>query len=136
VPQIDEKQRRRPDFRGGVPVRMADGQDWTLPRPRVRFVPDDGPEGFRVYLTGPGDDYADLLAATDAPPDVGGMIRADMALARRLVTTNYDLTGDELVAIVQLGYDSENDPDGLAIRLAILDVAHGRDPKARAGGGA
>jgi hypothetical protein len=63
-------------------------------------------------------------------------IRADMALARRLVTTNYDLTGDELVAIVQLGYDSENDPDGLAIRLAILDVAHGRDPKARAGGGA
>ena len=36
---LDEKALRKPSFSAGYKVALADGQEWTLPRPRIRFKP-------------------------------------------------------------------------------------------------
>lgn len=135
--KLDETSLRRPDFAGGTPVRLADGRDWTLPRPRVRFVPDDGPTGFATCLALAGaDDYQALLdaaAAAEAGPDV---IRTELALGRRLLLANYDLTPGQVADLLQFGYDEAADPEAAALREAVTGVAFGRGPKPSAAGGA
>jgi hypothetical protein len=55
----DEESLRTPGFRPGVAVVLADGCAWQLPKPMVRFVPDDAHEsGFQVRLSLEGDDGA------------------------------------------------------------------------------
>ena len=36
---LDEKTLRKPGFIDGIKVTMADGNEWTLPRPKIRFKP-------------------------------------------------------------------------------------------------
>ena len=36
---LDEKSLRKPGFSEGHQVILADGQEWTLPKPRIRFKP-------------------------------------------------------------------------------------------------
>jgi hypothetical protein len=63
--KINESDKRRPDFLGGVPVTMADGQAWSVPKPRARFAP-SARDGVRAVLRfDDGDDYQDLLDRLD-----------------------------------------------------------------------
>ena len=36
---LDEKALRKPGFSEGYRVTLADGQEWTLPKPKIRFKP-------------------------------------------------------------------------------------------------
>src|SRR6202041_2391368 len=42
---LDEKALRTPEFRDGTAVKLADGQEWTFPRPRFRVFPVEAPDG-------------------------------------------------------------------------------------------
>lgn len=135
MPDEYELSRRRPDFVGGVPVVMADGREWHVARPLARFGFDAGPGGFAVVLSLDGSDgFAAASAEVDRASDANdgpGMIRAELALAALMLRRNYRLTDAELGAVLQFGYDAEADPEGAAIREAILGVARGDSPKRR-----
>jgi hypothetical protein len=138
--KLNEAEKRRPDFRGGRPVVMADGQEWFLARPRVRFVPADNDIGFEVVLSGPGDGYNELIerrVALRADPNATllDLIPLDLEIGRRLLTANYDLTTAEVARVLQFGYDPE-DREGERILDDVLAVAFGQlAPKPSAGGG-
>jgi hypothetical protein len=36
---LDEKSLRKPGFAPGTKVTLADGQEWMLPKPKLRFKP-------------------------------------------------------------------------------------------------
>lgn len=133
MPNVDERARRRSDFLGGVPVRMADGQEWILPKPRVRFAPSD--DGFAVVLAGAGDAFnavsSAYYAALDRPMDDERnihIIRAELDLAMALIQRNYDVTPQEMAGVLQFSYD-ETDEEAYRIREQTMDVALGRGKK-------
>ncbi len=57
--RLDEKALRRPDWREGAKVTLSDSQEWTLPRPRVRWVPRVGETGRIDYGASAGGDRDD-----------------------------------------------------------------------------
>lgn len=138
---VPELTRRKPGGLFEAPVVLADGQVWYLPKPRVRITPADGDAGYRTALCVRGEDgYQALMdAVSDAedlprgPDRSAAMFTAEMAAAKALVTKNYTLTGPELAAVVQFGLDPDDDPEGFALREAVLNVAYGIGPK-RPGG--
>jgi hypothetical protein len=147
--RLDEASLRRDPFpEATVSVVLADGQSWHLAKPRMRFVPHDGPTGFRVCLvTGAYDDYQSLMddleeanatSAEAAAADRGRVIiTAELALARSLLGQCYDLTTQQMGRLLQFSYgDPEEDPEGCRIRDEVMDVAMGRGVKAEAAGGA
>lgn len=136
-PKLDEQALRRPEFAGGVAVTLADGQEWSLPRPRVRFVPDESDLGFGVRLAmDDGGAYQSLVTAVYAAENDPAYIRAELALARHLLLANYDLAPDQIASLLQFSYGDDADATGAAIREAVMGVAFGRTdgPKASAGG--
>lgn len=139
----NEEEHRRPDFVPGSPVQLADGQIWQLRRPLVRFVPDDSNDsGFQVRLTLAGtDQYPALIKEFESFNDggdraisQGDIAKTELAIGRLLLTSNYNLTSDQIADLLQIGFDEEDDPEGCAIRGAILRVAFGNGPKLAAGG--
>ena len=92
---LDEKALRKPGFSDGHRVVLADGQEWTLPKPRIRFKPRvvDG----RVEIGGgPSfgpefDDKLDILFGV-AEAEPAERLRVKFEVAVRLLATNYDLT--------------------------------------------
>lgn len=131
---LSERERRRPGFSGGAEVVLADGQAWTLAKPRVRFAPAD--DGFAVVLIGPGGDaYQALVDAYESAAESGEpgrVLGAELRLARALLLANYDLTPAEVGMLIQFSF-SEDDAEGCRIRDEALDVAFGRG-KARTAG--
>jgi hypothetical protein len=69
--------RRRPGFRPGTPVLLADGQAWVLPDPDVS-----------AGLTPPLDA---LIAGVVEAGDATERLRAELALGIYLISANYDL---------------------------------------------
>lgn len=140
---LDEQALRRPGFKEGTPVVLADGQAWHLRRPVVRFVPSDSDVGFRACLSlARGDGYDALLtawqsAAEAAREDESASARAvaaELALGRAVLTANYDLTTEQLAELLQFGFDPD-DEEAFRIRSEVLAAATGDDPKPSAGGG-
>ncbi len=102
---LDEKRLRKAEFTSGNVVTLADGQEWTLPKPRLRFVPRiiDG----RVEIGGgPSfgpefDDKLDILfGVTDADPSERLRIKFEVAV--RLLAANYDLSPQNFAELVVL----------------------------------
>jgi hypothetical protein len=150
VPKLNEAEKRRSTFAGGVPVQMADGQFWHLPRPTVALRR-AGPDATRVVVRVPGCDLQPLLdrvaachefnerlsGITDqdeqdrewrSRPDLH-LSGAELNLAHALLLANYDLTDDEADELVEFSYDPEGDPEAFERRRACTDVAYGRSPK-------
>ena len=77
-----EAERRRPGFLGGLPIPLADGQDWAFAGPR------------EVAAAGPADRaaVADLLRGIDEADDHADRLRGELALAIHLLGLNYDLS--------------------------------------------
>jgi len=132
---IDEKTRRRPDFLDGVPVRLADGQEWVLPKPKARFA--FSGDGFSVQLScGPvatdEDDvfgslfttYQSVIGRSDTT-DME-LIAVEMRFSAAILRRNYRLTDEELGRLLVFSYDPEDEPY-YSMRAAILAVATGRN---------
>lgn len=122
---------RKPDFEDGTLVLLADGQEWTLPRPRVRLAPANNDRGFKTVLTRPDDGvFAALMARYDALVADEGSGMADLAavelaVGRHLLTANYDLSETEVAGVLQFSYDEKSDPEGYAVREAVMGVVFG-----------
>lgn len=128
----DEGALRTPGFRDGVPVVLADGFAWQLPKPLVRFAPDDAHEsGFQVRLSlaGDGGAWVEALALHEAAEAGADLVKAELALGRALLLANYALTPGRLAELLQFGYDEDDDPEGCRIRAEVLAVAGGSGPK-------
>jgi hypothetical protein len=135
--RLDERAHRREDFVPGAEVVLADGQPWQLRRPVIRFVPDDGHEsGFQVRLTLAGEcRYDDLMKRRDAAfgesgtANLADLAGVELAIGRLLLLSNYNLTPEQVAGLLQFGYDEESDPEGAAVRDAVVEVALGRGKK-------
>jgi hypothetical protein len=102
---LDEKSRRKPGFSEGHAVTLADGQQWTLPKPRIRFRPrivDGQVEIGGGPSFGPEfDAKLDILfGVADAEP--AERLRVKFEVAVRLLLANYDLSADDLAALIVL----------------------------------
>lgn len=142
---IDEKTRRRPDFLDGVPVRLADGQEWVLPKPKARFA--FSGDGYAVQLScGPAvtdedREYQRLYEAYNAVTESdestdADVIRAQMHLAAALVRRNYDLSDADLGTLLVFAYRDDDEPY-YTLKQTVMQLALGRGaPKAPAGSSA
>jgi len=103
---LDERALRKPSFSDGHPVRLADGQDWVFPKPRIRFRPKIGPDGRVEVGGGPSfgpehDAKLDVLyGVTEAEPVEQLRIKFEMAV--KLLSANYELTAGQLADLIVL----------------------------------
>jgi len=100
---LDERALRKPGFSEGYPVRLADGQDWVFPKPRIRFRPKIGPDGrVEVGRTAFGPEFDAsfdvLFGVTEAEP--GEQMRVQFEMAVRLLSANYELTAEQLADLI------------------------------------
>jgi hypothetical protein len=125
----DEAQYRKPTWRAGHNVVLADGQAWALPRPLMRFIPAETSIGFEACLTLAGDDgYNALVLAFEAAEDGPAIVGASLSLAKALLLSNYDLTPQQVGQIVQFGFNKDDDPDGFRMKEEAMAVALGQGP--------
>jgi hypothetical protein len=128
-----ERTRRRPRFRPGIGLRLADGQVWTFPMPGEP-IGEAGP--------GPGDreatwnsrGYREILRAALDAEDEGESFRAELALAIHLLDWNYALDPDDFEELLDDVGDDRRRSD-LSAALHTLALAHsgGIAPLAGAG---
>lgn len=122
---LDEEALRRPGFRPGRPVTLADGQDWNLPCPEVVIVPtfeSDGTMGveYRADLGPDFDrDLATLLGATTTLDEAAALLRVGVDLLR----INYDLAPADFPTLLRYRVGGEATDPTLA---AIYLIATGR----------
>ena len=102
---LDEKSLRKPGFSEGTRVTLADGQEWTLPKPKIRFKPKivDG----KVEIGGgPSfgpefDDKLDILFGV-AEAEPAERLRVKFEVAVRLLAANYDLQPEHFAELIVL----------------------------------
>jgi hypothetical protein len=106
--KLDEQTLRRADWRDGAKVTLSDGQAWTLPRPRVRWVPRVGKTGRIDYGASAGGDKNDdealdvLLGIKEV--DNHEWVRLRFELAYRRLTANYDLSPEQACELLSLDF--------------------------------
>ncbi len=129
---LDEPALRRPDFAGGVVVRLGDGQEWTLPKPGLMLRPEfsaDGTPTFGKIRPSWGPEFEALidewLEATDGYAQVVALLRLGVDLLRR----NYRLGDGDLAELLPryLG-DAANDQMWEDVRDVALGVGPKRTP--------
>lgn len=124
----DEARSRRPDFLGGPAVRLADGQEWSFPKPMVRIRP--RVEGGKVVAVAGsftfGGDYDRKIEAYHSAADGSEQSVALMGMAVDLLTRNYDLGDDDLADLFTF---TVGDEAGDAMRREITEVVLGISPK-------
>lgn len=142
-PPADESKARRPDFEEGRAIVLANGQAWHFRRPRVFFIPDDSPLGFRVgYSNGNEPETIALRKRLDElgpSPLIKDLVRAELALAKHGLRQNYDLTDGQVNELLHFAYPEmgDGDQDAVRIRDEVMAVLNGDDaPKAGDGGDA
>jgi hypothetical protein len=115
---LEEKSLRKPGFVEGCKVRLADGQERTLPKPKLRFKPKIIDGRFEIS-GGPSfgpefDDKLDILfGITDADPSE--RLRTKFELAVKLLAANYELEPDNFAELVVLE-PGDRATDSLAAR--------------------
>ena len=78
---------RRPSFRAGFEIKLADGHEWTFPAPQDRSISSD---------SGAGDEYLGLLRAVWEAEDIHERRLGELALAIYLIELNYQLSPAQL----------------------------------------
>ena len=126
---LDEKGLRKPTFSEGTRVRLADGQEWTFPRPRLRIYPRRDPEGKFYAAGGPSygpdfedryDEFMESVATRDDTPECLYRIEClHLELAAILLLANYELDDRDLRRLLVIEYD---DPESEARWEAVNDV--------------
>jgi hypothetical protein len=102
---LDEKALRRAEWRDGHKITLSDGQEWTIPKPRLRLRPrfESGKVvGTRDVEYRPEDDAIvdTLFGASDVDPDA--WVQARWELLARLLRANYDLSDDALTELLAI----------------------------------
>jgi hypothetical protein len=129
-----EAELRRPDFTGGTPVRLADGNEWSIPRPVIRISPrldDAGKVAGLSARTTFGAEFDDLIRSIQEPPEGANRVTLLLTLAVDLLDKNYTLTPEEKAEV--LTFDM-GDEAGEQMLFDVYDVAVGNGPKASNGG--
>lgn len=122
---------RRPTFQAdSVPVVMADGQPWYLPRPYVELCPrfENGRLATIGSETHLGDDF-DALVVAAAPSEATGGVTygAILDLGAFLLRWNYELSDEQLGRLLRYRRGDEVAEERFG---QIHDVATGNGPKA------
>lgn len=115
---LDEKALRKPGFVEGARVTLGDGQEWSIPRPRLRLVSARTPEGDVAIKSSPlvaEHRQADMDAMLEAADrswegDHEGFVAYIMARARLatgLLLDNYDLDDAALATLLPVLFDDE-----------------------------
>lgn len=137
---LNEYELRTPLFEEGTPVKLADGQEWQFPKPRVRLVPANNDQGWKTVLVRPdGGVFVGLMSKYEALGEdstIASMASLELAVAKHLLLANYELSEDQVGQLLQFGYDEKADPEGSEIRQAVMGVVFGYSaPKPSAVGG-
>ena len=142
---IDEMSRRREDFLDdSIPVKLLDGQEWFLPRPRIKFFVAGNENGYEIKqtLSDPEIDkkfialhkrYEKLSSGEEEKSvSIGEMASIEFGWVQCLLARNYTLTPDEMGELVGWEYGNSDDP----LRQQFLSVIFGwpMSPKAEPGG--
>jgi hypothetical protein len=102
---LDEKSLRKTGFSEGIKITLADGQEWTLPKPRIRFTPrivDGKVEIGGGPSFGPEfDDKLDILFGV-AEAEPSERLRIKFEVAVRLLAANYDLKPEDFAELIVL----------------------------------
>jgi hypothetical protein len=121
---------------GSIPVTLGDGQDWLVPKPYLVQVLADDEVGY-FFRSETGDEVFDG-ALNDALQewergDGRGRLSAESRIFRIMLRRNYDLTGEQVSAVLRFRVSrDELDP----AKQALLEIAQGlTGPKPGAGGG-
>ena len=145
--KLDEKALRRPTFKEGWRVKLADGQEWSLPRPVIRWKPVAGINGQLVdsmvtFRLDGSNRFSSLVHEYEELADRADSTNVDyvnweIRMATELLLANYDLTIDQIGELIQFAYGDdaeESDPEGARMRRECMMVARGIGPKSSAGG--
>lgn len=100
----DEQELRRLEFRSGRRIRLADGQWWTFP----------GPDAWC------GSDRGALLRGVLEAEDDFERLRAELALAIRLLRLNYELEPADYGRLLSF---APNHPDRIPVQQAFHELA-------------
>jgi hypothetical protein len=132
---LDEKSLRKPEFAAdSVAVRMADGQDWYLPKPWVALAPvvKNGRVvslGSRTMFGPEFDALVDAVGKAEADLDT---IAAVFAVAVDLIGRNYAIPDVGYEEILRYRSDDDISRDTL---VTIMEIARGNGPKRSTDGG-
>ena len=126
--------RRKEDFRADVPVILADGQTWFLPRPRIRLRPKivDG-KATIAQENSFGLEYMELVSEyyrTQA--DEGNWnewIVASFDLAVSVLLRNYELSPEEIESLIYFDFSEPPDPLSREMFETFRDVSLGIQKK-------
>jgi hypothetical protein len=106
-----EADRRKEGFTEGNKVVLADGQEWTFPKPRLRFIPHRGVDGKIGLGAEPTFDqeYRELFVALigadkDSAFEVWSL---RIQIACHLLLANYELSDVELADLMPVIFDDE-----------------------------
>jgi hypothetical protein len=94
---VHERLSRRPSFRDGVSIRLADNQFWTLPA-----APKLSESDFTVF----GAEYTDIIQAIMEVNDSSEQYLAELALAIFLLGFNYCLSPSDYECLLSFPPDS------------------------------
>lgn len=133
---LNEVTSRRPGFLGGVSIALCDGQEWSFPVCKSRYVKDSTrPTGIRGIFVPPVNEhitteaYKALVDAEFKAESGVDVIRSQLDIAYALLQINYDLTDDQISELIQFVYGDDSDPDLLMMKDDIMGVAFGQAPK-------
>jgi hypothetical protein len=124
---LDEKELRRPDWVSGVPVKLANGQEWHFPVPTVEMCPrfvDGRPKMWHATSFGP--EFDSLVEAVEQSETGVSELLAIWGLAAFLVRLQYELTDADLSRLFRHTWGKEKSQAAL---IAILGVSVGQGPK-------
>lgn len=126
---------RKPGFTEGCKVRMADGQEWTFPKPYLALVPHRTAEGVLALRASPpfGSEfqdglqrYIDLQTSESSEDDILQRLTLRLVLAVELLQRNYDLTDEQVqeLFVIEMNSDAATE-----MWSDINAVILGRNPK-------
>jgi hypothetical protein len=119
-----EAERRKDGFTEGNKVTLADGQEWTFPKPRLRFFPYRGDDG-KMGLGGSGtfdQEYRELFTAfTECDKDEPYQYwTLKIQIACHLLLANYELSDAELADLMPVMFDDESNMEMWANLSPVL----------------
>lgn len=122
---LDEPALRRPEFREGPKIKLADGQDWAFPEPRIQLFPVRNPKTGEIEVGGGpswGDNYRDWLDAyvNTGEDEIYDRISLQFRMASDLLLKNYTLSDQDLGRLLVIDVGSEESSQRWSEIISVL----------------